>query len=305
MTRYVPGDARRATPSPSSPLTLFALVSSSADFLRALIPNCSAEDVADAGDLKFIKLADTDGDGLISFDEYIFFITLLEMPASQFRIAFRMFDLDGNGTVDREEFESVMDVMQKRSVVASQSRSSSDEESGLVAYFFPKKNTKLTVERFLAVLDDLQTDVLHHVFDQLDKGKKGKISARVFAKQLLSAVKVRKQAAYAPNLETMDDSKLGQVSFNEYKEFKRVLDHLGDLETALSLIVARGTPFSPDDLKRAGKVVAGVTISDSIVHIIFHLLGADEDVGMDVPSFMAFLERYVSRVPSRPSLLPV
>ncbi|XP_028113362.1 calcium uptake protein, mitochondrial-like isoform X1 [Camellia sinensis] len=44
----------------------------------------------------FFMLFDTDNDGLISFAEYVFLVTLLSIPESSFSVAFKMFDLDNN-----------------------------------------------------------------------------------------------------------------------------------------------------------------------------------------------------------------
>lgn len=48
-----------------------------------------------------------DGDGLISFSEYIFFVTLLSIPLWEVEQTFRAIDLDGSGMVDRDEFKEV------------------------------------------------------------------------------------------------------------------------------------------------------------------------------------------------------
>lgn len=48
---------------------------------------------------KFFVLFDTNTDGLISFAEYIFFVTLLSIPESSFSAAFKMFDVDLSGRV--------------------------------------------------------------------------------------------------------------------------------------------------------------------------------------------------------------
>ena len=42
-------------------------------------------------------LFDTNNDGVISFLEYIFFVTLLSIPESSFTVVFKMFDLNNNG----------------------------------------------------------------------------------------------------------------------------------------------------------------------------------------------------------------
>nr|XP_042712625.1 calcium uptake protein 1, mitochondrial isoform X2 [Chrysemys picta bellii] len=48
--------------------------------------------------------------GLISFSDYIFLTTVLSTPQRNFEIAFKMFDLNGDGEVDMEEFEQVMNL---------------------------------------------------------------------------------------------------------------------------------------------------------------------------------------------------
>jgi Ca2+-binding EF-hand superfamily protein len=45
--------------------------------------------------------------GLVSYAEYLFLLTALTKPRRQFQIAFLMFDRDGNGIVDKEEFQAV------------------------------------------------------------------------------------------------------------------------------------------------------------------------------------------------------
>ncbi|KAJ1355038.1 hypothetical protein KIN20_012158 [Parelaphostrongylus tenuis] len=50
-----------------------------------------------------------DQNGLISYAEYIFLLTLMTKSKSAFKIAFLMFDKDDNGTIDKEEFSPVFD----------------------------------------------------------------------------------------------------------------------------------------------------------------------------------------------------
>ncbi|ONM16147.1 calcium-binding EF hand family protein [Zea mays] len=46
---------------------------------------------------EFFMQFDTNNDGLISFAEYIFFVTLLSIHESNFTVAFKMFDIDHSG----------------------------------------------------------------------------------------------------------------------------------------------------------------------------------------------------------------
>jgi Ca2+-binding EF-hand superfamily protein len=55
-------------------------------------------------------LPDGEGSGLISYDEFLFLVTALSASPRQFELAFKMFDLDGNGFVDIGEFVQVCGV---------------------------------------------------------------------------------------------------------------------------------------------------------------------------------------------------
>ncbi|KAK5966203.1 EF hand [Trichostrongylus colubriformis] len=45
-----------------------------------------------------------DQNGIISYSEYIFLLTLITKSKSSFKIAFLMFDGDDNGKIDKNEF---------------------------------------------------------------------------------------------------------------------------------------------------------------------------------------------------------
>lgn len=49
--------------------------------------------------------------GIISYTEYLFLLSVLTKPQSGFRIAFNMFDTDGNQRVDKEEFLVVLQIL--------------------------------------------------------------------------------------------------------------------------------------------------------------------------------------------------
>ncbi|KAK3855436.1 hypothetical protein Pcinc_038160 [Petrolisthes cinctipes] len=49
--------------------------------------------------------------GIISYTEYLFLLSILTKPQTGFRIAFNMFDTDGNQRVDKEEFLVLMEMI--------------------------------------------------------------------------------------------------------------------------------------------------------------------------------------------------
>lgn len=65
----------------------------------------SSYDVVDKQDVDrirlFFKMADTDGSGTLDFAEYVTFFALLSKPAAEFKIAFQLFDLNGDGLIEK------------------------------------------------------------------------------------------------------------------------------------------------------------------------------------------------------------
>ncbi|KHN80296.1 Calcium uptake protein 3, mitochondrial [Toxocara canis] len=61
------------------------------------------------GDKNFLR--NLDQNGIISFAEYIFLLTLLTRSQQGFQIAFTMFDKDGNGRIEKDEFLLVRSVV--------------------------------------------------------------------------------------------------------------------------------------------------------------------------------------------------
>ncbi|MDR3547397.1 MAG: EF-hand domain-containing protein [Candidatus Pacebacteria bacterium] len=53
-------------------------------------------------------LADQSGDNLISLSEFILLYSLLQAPFTKYQMAFKMFDQDNSGLIDREEFIQVV-----------------------------------------------------------------------------------------------------------------------------------------------------------------------------------------------------
>ena len=104
------------------------------DFIRAITPYSFKEGsevgmkksnstILDDTLLEVLTAIDQDGDGLISFSEFIFFSTLLAIPPKYFKVAFNLFDEDGNGSVSANEFKEVMRLLRESNPLAKAQRS--------------------------------------------------------------------------------------------------------------------------------------------------------------------------------------
>ncbi|KAL8143305.1 hypothetical protein V2J09_016337, partial [Rumex salicifolius] len=150
---------------------------------------------------EFFMLFNVDNDGLISFKEYIVFVTLLSIPESSFSVAFKIFDIDGNGEIDREEFKKVMTLMRAANRQGSAHRDGlragikvggSVENGELVEYFFGKDGKgKLHHDKFVQFLRDLNNEIVRLEFAHYDYKRQGRISSKDFALSMVASTDVK------------------------------------------------------------------------------------------------------------------
>jgi Ca2+-binding EF-hand superfamily protein len=55
-----------------------------------------------------LNVADTNSDGLISFEEYIFFTSLLTCDIYKMQLTFKLFDKNGDGVLNKEELNQAL-----------------------------------------------------------------------------------------------------------------------------------------------------------------------------------------------------
>jgi Ca2+-binding EF-hand superfamily protein len=90
-----------------------------------------------------------------------------EAPNKHFEIAFQMFDVDGNGDIDYQEFEQLHAIIRNQTSLGQRHRDTHmtgsviKENSNLNEYFFGKnKDQLLTVKKFSEFHRQLQFEVL-------------------------------------------------------------------------------------------------------------------------------------------------
>ncbi|GAB2210645.1 hypothetical protein Drorol1_Dr00015920 [Drosera rotundifolia] len=300
-----------------------------ADLMRAVVPvfppsesnhvrtgNLKGE--RPTGDLccapsEFFMLFDTNGDGLISFAEYIFLVTLLSIPESSFSVAFKMFDLDHNGQIDRGEFKKVMGLMRAYNRQGRQHRDGKRsglkvtgpvENGGLIAYFFGKDGKQLLEhDKFVKFLRDLQDEIVKLEFAHYDYNLNGKISAKDFALSMIASADMSHTTKFLDRVDDISNNpqlKNIQITYEEFKNFALLRKSLRPLSLALYSHGKVNGILMKKDFQRAASHVCGISVTNNVVDIIFHVFDTNRDGSLSSDEFLRVLQKREKEISSLP-----
>jgi len=248
--------------------------------------------------------------GLISFSDYIFLLTVLSTSRRHFQIAFKMFDLNGDGNVDADEFEKVTDLMKQQSSTGARHRDHGSNNSfkgvnsGLKTFFFGEDlKGNLTVDRFLQFQKILQEEILALEFRRNDADGSGKISEKDFADLLIAygGFLPKKRAKMLKRVKkTFDDENSLGIHLNDYLNFYQVLYSINEIDTALQFYTIAGAPIERSTMKHVAKTVAHVELSDHLVDVVFTLFDNDGDGKLSNKEFVSVMKQRVMRGLEKP-----
>ncbi|KAF8393110.1 hypothetical protein HHK36_021351 [Tetracentron sinense] len=252
----------------------------------------------------FFMLFDTNNDGLISFAEYIFFVTLLSIPESSFSMAFKMFDRDNNGEIDKEEFKKVMALMRAHNRQGAHHRDGlriglkvrdSVENGGLLEYFFGKDGEScLKHGKFFQFLRDLHDEILRLEFAHYDYKLRGTISAKDFAFSMVASADMNHINKFLDRIDELNNKphlRDIRITLEEFKDFAELRRRLQPLSLAIFSYGRVNGLLTRKDFQRAASQVCGVSLTDNVVDIIFHMFDSNRDGSLSSDEFVRVLER--------------
>ncbi|XP_029297502.1 calcium uptake protein 3, mitochondrial isoform X2 [Cottoperca gobio] len=255
--------------------------------------------------------------GVISYTEYLFLICILTKPHAGFRIAFNMFDADGNEMVDKREFLVLEEIFRKkkdRKEVAedvhrldlqslqlygqpkSQPHSHVDEntETTLLVHFFGKKGkAELKFEDFYEFMDNLQTEVLEIEFLSYSKGLPT-ISEEDFARILLRYTNVDDVSEYLENMHhSLPDEK--GITFEEFRSFFQFLNNLEDFAIAMQMYNFANRSTGQEEFTRAVYVATSIKLTRHLVNTVFKIFDQDRDGKLSHKEFIGVMKDRLHR----------
>ncbi|XP_029408437.2 calcium uptake protein 3, mitochondrial isoform X5 [Bactrocera dorsalis] len=262
--------------------------------------------------------------GIVSYTEYLFLLSVLTKPISGFRIAFNMFDTDGNQRVEKDEFlvmESIFSGVWKdkrRSKDDSDKKQLKDEpvkraqddyiaddeglqrkhriDTTLQIHLFGKKgNQDLNYDGFYKFMDNLQTEVLELEFNEFSKGNVA-ITENDFAKILLryTYLNTEEYDAYLERLMDRIKEERG-ITFDEFRDFCRFLNNLEDFAIAMRMYTLADRAISQSEFSRAVKICTGFSLSKHLIDTVFAIFDDNGDGMLSYREFIAIMKDRVHR----------
>ncbi|XP_028167071.1 calcium uptake protein 1 homolog, mitochondrial [Ostrinia nubilalis] len=255
----------------------------------------------------FFKLGSS---GLITFSDYIFLLTVLSTSRRHFEIAFRMFDLNGDGDVDCEEFEKVAALIRQQSSIGSRHRDHANTgntfkgiNSALTTYFFgPKLNQKLTIEKFLDFQQQLQKEILSLEFQRKQPDENGRITEADFAELLLAyaGYPAKKKARMLKRVKkAFRDHGVG-ITKDDYLKFFHLLNNINDVDTALTFYHIAGASIDQPTLRHVARTVAHVDLDPHVINVVFTIFDENMDGQLSNREFVAVMKNRLLRGLEKP-----
>ncbi|XP_033743592.1 calcium uptake protein 3, mitochondrial-like isoform X4 [Pecten maximus] len=271
--------------------------------------------------------------GLISYTEYLFLLCVLTKPQSGFRIAFNMFDTDGNQIVDKKEFlvlesfftlppaerkfvprpqqklQALLDlerVFSKEHTEAGSEQINRDhtvaksvdpvQDTTLLIHFFgPKGKQALKYEDFHRFMENLQSEVIELEFVEFSKGM-ATITEEDFAHILLRYTMFDKTDVQACITRVKERIPAVQgITFEEFKQFCQFLNSLDDFTIAMKMYTFADQAVSKEQFQRAVYVCTGNTLSPHLVNTVFQIFDADGDGHLSHKEFISIMKDRLHR----------
>uniref|UniRef100_A0A8R1HQY7 EF-hand domain-containing protein n=1 Tax=Caenorhabditis japonica TaxID=281687 RepID=A0A8R1HQY7_CAEJA len=245
-----------------------------------------------------------DQNGLISYSEYIFLLTLLTKSKAAFRIAFLMFDEDDNGNIDRDEFMLIARMFASKAATLSGTRLVHKSEKEvrkqdttlLLHLFGLRGNAKLSFDEFQQFYENLQEELMEIEFYEFARGKNN-ISPVDFARLILrySIVNLDDYHKYLQRVQERSEDDEHGISLHQWATFSRFLNNLAEFQSAVRLYVNSNVPVSEPEFARAVACTIGKELDPVVVSMIFRIFDENNDGTLSYPEFLAVMSDRLHR----------
>jgi len=199
-------------------------------FIQAISPKGDISKIERNQYGALFRVADLSKRGLISWDDFNVFETLLKRPDADYWIAFQYFDRDGSGTIDFQEFTNVF------SATIGPDSIPFNFDCDWVKLYLGKKdgNHVLGYNEFTQLMKGLQGERLRQAFRHFDQDQDGFIKPEQFKRIILDLMSHKLSQAVIDRLPTLCTlTPGGRISYSEVIAFHNVIREMDMVERVL------------------------------------------------------------------------
>lgn len=243
-------------------------------------------------------IVDTSKDGLISYSEFQAFEGLLCFPDALYKTAFQLFDTNGNGMVSFQEFVEVMTKTELHMKIPF------NMDSPFIQLYFGKDKKRLvSYNEFSQFLHDFHEEYAIEGFRRADKNGTGFISVLDF-QEIMTSIKshLLTKQVQSHLIEAASQSQGGsRVSFPYFIAFNSLLNNM-ELVKRIYLNVTHGhrtQEVSKEEFMHSAQAMSQMTPLE--VEILFHLCDVLHQTGRIVYNDLYAIapEQYFKQITNR------
>lgn len=215
---------------------------------------------------------DSNPAGLISYSRYLALLTLLAIPRTRVELAFFMFDTDGSGEIDADEFSHML----QTNIISAGDYDADEADEALLQFLFGADlKGALGIDEFRTFVLDLQTTVNRLAFDlHQPRPEDDTISARDLALSIAthaSAQHIGGLLRSVNDLSYSEDFDGVRISFEDFDALLEMVKRVDEMEMVVRLYSNSRGAFSRVDLVRSALAVGDIRLSDAVVDVLFFL----------------------------------
>ncbi|XP_053699093.1 calcium uptake protein 3, mitochondrial-like [Sabethes cyaneus] len=240
--------------------------------------------------------------GIISFMDYLFLISVLTRPESGFRLAFNMFDIDGNHRINRKEFLVARKLLgnsirqRKVNVDARKTLTQLEYSTAMttlqVHFFGIEGSGSLSYEEFHHFVKNLQTEILQIEFGRYSQNGVS-ITDENFARILLryTHLEPHHYETIIGRLSSLENHH--EVSYEEFEQFCKVLRNMKDFVLAMRVFHSLNGSISRDEFSRAVTICSDSVMKiEHLIDIVFAMFDENGDGRMSYDKFLLVIKNH-------------
>lgn len=212
---------------------------------------------------------------------------MLAQPDGEYEIAFRLFDVDGTGSIKQETFQTLY----KQNKGSDSIPFDFNSEWASLYIGSKKKRHDMTYPQFAQMMRGLQGERVRQAFHLFDKDGDGFIEPEDFQRIILETAKHKLSDHLLENLPTLCNISTGsKISYANVRAFQNVIREMDLVE----LIVRNATSKSMDGkitrtdfLNEAARITRFSLYTPMEADILFHFAGLDNPSGRLGPADFA------------------